>query len=680
MSFDMRSGHRAGTRGRAASAAVLLLVLGAVAAWFSACDDNPNTTLLTAPGGRGSIAGVLTFEGQPNPPLPQARILALQSVDCVSQYGAIAVLGTFNDFDIANVSQYLMDEIAPCYWIFADTLPKGQVELKFVTGNSPTTIAYDNPGDYGKTSANTGADPLEGTLDNPANGPDGNLSVTIPNTGVWNIILNEAVSPATYRITQEPLVIESDPRTGAFVIPDLPVGSYDVNIQVDGFLAKQLPGVEVLANRTHDLGTVTMEVASGKLYGTVAFAGDPDPKPEATVEVRRAGSAAVLQSVDTDSAYVFTGLDTGTYNVAFSAPGYLDTTLAGVQYDNGTEKDLGTVTLSAGCESQYQSIAIVGDFTGGFDPSAGSPMVQGPGCVWTDTVQVAAGGPYYFKFVTDGAFDHDYGGDESATFSLPGSYPVIPDVSGTGTAIKVSVAVTGQYVFVLDESKLTFTTTLLGGGPTGSVTGTVNFTGLNIGPYPKATVALYPSGSQTALATTTSDATTRKFTFQAVPSATYDLKVSANCFLPEQLTSVAVTGTAKDVGTVTLSPGTSAFTTIQIIGDFTPPQPGGWDPAAAPYMTESPACVWTDTLAIPAGEQYFKFLTDNTFDTPPDYGGNEAEILGIPGTYPVKPITGSNAIHIRVTSSGQFIITLDERRQTFSAVAYTPPSAPGAEQ
>lgn len=211
------------------------------------------------------------------------------------------------------------------------------------------------------------------------------------------------------------------------------------------------------------------------------------------------------------------------------------------------------------------------------------------------------------------------------------------------------------------------------------MTGTVNFTGLNIGPYPKATVELFPSGSQTALATTTSDATTRKFTFQAVPSATYDLKVSANCFLPEQLTSVAVTGTAKDVGTVTLSPGTSSFTTIQVVGTFVGDFP--WDLPTAPYMTEGPACVWTDTLAVPAGEQYFKFVTNNNFGDPKDYGGDETQVWSLPGTYFVHPVDGSGpAIRIQAGTPGQFIITLDERRQTFSAVAYTPPSAPGAKQ
>ncbi len=661
---------------RNAALVVALLAVGLAGAWLAACDNNPRTTVLTPPGGRGDIEGTLTFEGVNQPPLPGARILALQSTNCVSQFGAIAVMGTYNDFNLAGADSFLMDQLAPCYWVFSDTIPKGQLDVKFVTGNSPTTLAYDTPPDYGKASANTGADPLEGTLDSPANGPDGNLSVTIPTTGIWTFIVNEATMPATYRITQESLIIESDPQTGKFHIRDLPVGIYEVNIQAPGFLPKQVTSVAVDANRSTDLGALTMEVASGKLFGEIAFADHPDPRPQATVEVRRTKTSIVLQSADTDSAFAFTGLDTGTYDLAITAPGYLDTTLVGIQYDNGTEADLGTITLLAGCLSQFNTIQVAADFTS-FTLSQAPFMTQGPNCVWTDTVTVNAGGPYNMKLVTDGAFDNpkDYGGDESQTLPLLGSHPV-QLVSGIGTAIHLSVANTGQYVFVLDEANLTFTASLLGGTPTGSITGAVGFSGLSAAPYPKAKVELFPSGGQTAVASVQSDPTTRAFALQAVPNGTYDLKVSANCFLPEQLTSVTVSGTAKDVGTVTLSAGTSPYNQIQVVGDFT-----GWDLASSPYMTQSPACVWTDTLDFSTGftagqEQYFKFITDNTFDSPPDYGGDESQLLGIPGTYPVRVVSSGNAIRIQITQLGFYIFTLDERRQTFSAVRYTPPPKP----
>jgi hypothetical protein len=644
-----------------------LLLAAAVTAgiWLVACSDNPNTTRLTAPGGRGDIQGTLTFEGVSGTPLPAAKIIALQKTDCISQFGYIAVMGTFNGFRIAGADSFLMDELAPCYWVFSDTISKGDLNLKFVTAYSSPPTAFDNPPDYGKSGANNFTDPLQGTLDSGVPGDDGNLSVTIPSTGLWTFIVNEATSPASYTITQESLVIESDTQTGMFQIHDLPVGTYEVSIQAEGFLPKTVASVAVSANRVTDVGTLNMEVASGKLFGAVAFADHPEPRPEATVEVRRANSSVVLKTATTDSAFAFTGLETGAYDLSFSASGYLDTTLVGVQYVNGTEVDVGTVTLTPGCRSGFDTIQLAADFTS-FDLAQAPFMNKEPDCIWTDTVTVNAG-TYNMKFVTGGAYDNpkDYGGDESQNIPLAGTHPV-ELVSGIGTAINVSVATTGQYAFVLDENDSTFTATLLGGGATGSVSGTLGFPGIDSAPYPAADVKLLQSGTQTLVALTQSDTLTREFTMTSVEDGTYDLAITARGFLDTTLVGIQVTnGGNTEVGTVTLQPGcVSAFDTIQLASDFT-----SFDLGQAPFMTQSSSCVWTDTVTVNAGGPYnMKFVTDGNFDSPKDYGGDESQNIPLVGTHPVEFVSGTGtAINVSVAATGQYVFVLDESDLTFTA-------------
>ena len=63
-----------------------------------------------------------------------------------------------------------------------------------------------------------------------------------------------------------------------------------------------------------------------------------------------------------------------------------------------------------------------------------------------------AAGIWSIKFLTDGVYDTppDYGWDDTVTFDVPGSGSVRP-VSGPGTNIRISVANSGTYRFILDE-------------------------------------------------------------------------------------------------------------------------------------------------------------------------------------------------------------------------------------
>jgi hypothetical protein len=99
--------------------------------------------------------------------------------------------------------------------------------------------------------------------------------------------------------------------------------------------------------------------------------------------------------------------------------------------------------------SAFTTIDLVGGFNL-FTPGV-DPMVQTPTCLWTRDRFVAAG-VYSIKFLTDGAYDTppDYGWDDTQTFDVPGSGSVRP-VSGPGTNIRISVANSGTYRFILDE-------------------------------------------------------------------------------------------------------------------------------------------------------------------------------------------------------------------------------------
>lgn len=640
-------------------------IAAAILAGPLGCADNPATTRLLPPGGKGGIVGTLTFQGMANPPFPVAEVLAVQTdnPDCASDFGAIALLGTFNNFDTGQAADFLLDEVLPCLWVTEVQFPAGVIDFKFVTGTSAQTIAFDSPPDYGKLGPNTGLDPLEGAADAGAGGPDGNLSVTIPKAGIWTVVLNEATTPATYRITQDPLVIESDPADGTFEVIDIPAGSYDVSIEADGFLPVVRRGVAVQATRVTDLGTVSMEVASGALTGAVAFSDDPDPLPEATVSVLTAGTAAVVQSQSTTGAFSFVGLETGTYDIRVTAPAYFESLLEDVSYVNGSNTDIGTITMDPGCESQFTTIQIAGDFNQ-FNLSQAPFMTQGPGCVWSDTLTLASG-LFNMKFVTDGAFDspRDYGGNESQTLNAPGTFPT-QLVSGTGTAIKFAIAAPGDYRFILDESRLQFSILPLGGGGgEGAILGEVGFEALTDAPFPVATVELRAAGSLTGLATRQTTAESRSFRFDLVEDGTYELSISATCFATTVKAGLAVSGAELDAGTVTLPAAPSGFSTIQIAASNTN-NFASFDLGTAPFMTQGPGCVWTDTLSFPGvAAPYLRFVTDGAFSAPPDFGGSAT--VTAPDTVAVQAnITGTGGgLRVRFLQAGDYIVVLDERRQ-----------------
>lgn len=325
------------------------------------------------------------------------------------------------------------------------------------------------------------------------------------------------------------------------------------------------------------------------------------------------------------------------------------------------------------CTSTFNTIQMVGDFTSpAFSIPASPQMVEdASGCIWRVSVNLTAG-TVLFKFVTDGAFDspQDYGGSETVTLTVPGGPHDTQLVSGTGTAIKVTVATTGAYTITLNERTLTWSATPGAPPPGGGIAGTASFANLVSAPFPLARVTAFNGLTEVGSATT--DPATRAFSIGGLAAGTYRLVATASCFTTVELPSVTVSSGATNVGNLALSEGASAFTTIDLVGGFNLFSPGV-DP-----MVQSAPCVWTRDRSLAGAVFVMKFLTDGSFDTPLDYGGDELTTTDVPGSGTVRPVSGpGTGIRISVANAGTYRFILDERLQRWEIQAVPP--APSGE-
>ena len=95
------------------------------------------------------------------------------------------------------------------------------------------------------------------------------------------------------------------------------------------------------------------------------------------------------------------------------------------------------------CTSEFTSMHMAGSFTNPQFSVPASPVMTlqrvGGTCVWRATVNFPEG-EVLFKFVTNGAFDDDFVGDEAVTLGVPGGPYGTSRGSGSGNAIKVDVS------------------------------------------------------------------------------------------------------------------------------------------------------------------------------------------------------------------------------------------------
>lgn len=209
-----------------------------------------------------------------------------------------------------------------------------------------------------------------------------------------------------------------------------------------------------------------VEAYAASITGTVTAGTAQAPgalsAPAATVYVVRAGGNVLAASAGADpatGAFAAGPLDGGTYNLYFVAPGYLEAAVLGVVVADGGTTDVGTVPMQSGCTTQWSAVQVVGDFNGW---NIGTPSMTVNGCVWEDTLLVAAG-CHYMKFRTNNDWGNDYGTctaqDPSCTVPLTGATCL---VSGELALGRIQFPATDEYRFVLDELNRTYVIQPLG--------------------------------------------------------------------------------------------------------------------------------------------------------------------------------------------------------------------------
>lgn len=331
--------------------------------------------------------------------------------------------------------------------------------------------------------------------------------------------------------------------------------------------------------------------------------------------------------------------------------------------DNPPQLPLGpTGGLDNTCISDFQLIQMVGDFTEPAWTIPASPALQiGPGCVWSSVVRFNTSGDHLFKFVTEGAFDNpqDFGWNEAQALRVGADNPVLR-VSGTGTGIKLTVPVAGCYLIRLFEKDLIFRA-----DPTscssGGIRGVVAFENATQPPLPRARVQARQQGAEAGADSSSAEDGT--FEITGLAAGTYDLRYRAFGYLDSTVTGVVVAEAVVEAPPVTLRAGcVSAFDSIQVTGQFTTPP---FDLSVSPVMQQVEGCIWEADVSVAAGTHLFKLVTNGQFDTPPDYGGDEAVTLPIDSTFAVRAVTGQGtALRVDFPITATYTFQLDEGAST----------------
>lgn len=428
----------------------------------------------------------------------------------------------------------------------------------------------------------------------------------------------------------------------------------------------------------------------GTIAGTVTFENPPPAPLKAAVTVLTAGTQTVLAADSTASNGSFSigDLPEGSYDVRFSASGYLDSLKTNVQVAAGQTVNLGTIRLARGCTSAFSKIQVAGnlntDLYGNFDLTRSPELQKVAGCRWETTINTVTAGQHFLKLVTNGAFDNpkDYGGEESNCLTLSAGFISAPvrQVSGTGTALCINFPEAGNYRFTLDEEALTLRiekTVVLQGG---TLHGEVAFAGTPPAGL-HAGVTVLRQGTSTMVA---ADSATPEFILNGIPAGQYDVKFSAAGYLDTLRSAVIAVGQITELGTVQMRVGcTSVFNKIQVTGNLNPDKYGNFDLARAPDMARVGGCTWQGTVdSVTSGQHFFKLVTNGSFDSPPDYGGDESNCLTLTaGTLntTVRPASGTGtALCVTFPDAGRYKFTLDEGAKTLSIEKV--PSAPSRTQ
>lgn len=649
---------------------VLVAVVGIL---VTACTESDEEPFLVPTGeivkGSGTLRGTLLFDG--GPPTGEVIVYTLRDyvVECESQFTTIHPTGTFTEWDETRWSSTPgMKYLGGCVWVDQIELAGGSISWKFVTNK-----AWDNPADYtsvGQDNALTGATGTGG----------GDLTASVPAGDLYFLFLYEGTSPAAYAFLteEEAPLTRPDESTGQFEVPDLPSGTYEIVVVAEGFLDYHV-SVELGEDEDKELGQIEVFSATGVIRGKVAYSDNPDPLPKAFVEVLETGGTIAIAQDSTDAAgsFAIRGLTTGTYDLRISATGYVGELVADVEYVNGEEIELGTVTLSPGCSSAYDIIELLGEFNSW---TASAPMTQIGACVWVDTVRVSVDSDpdstYTMKFRTDGNWDSplDYGTCTTQE-EIHGLEGEVCGVSGEGTALAVKFPATGDYEFTFFEGTSTYRITILAQAEPGGITGTVVYED-DPAEIPATTVQLFRAGSPVPIGSTTVDEQ-GDYAFEDLAAGGYDLRLDAVGYQTGRVAGISVvegeTTAVEPIELILLSECVAA-TAIEIAAELT-----GWPSEGnGPHASLVGECQWAIQLPVDLSADddstfVFKFRT-NEREGEDDYGscvGSDFvyEFDGEAVTGQVCVVNGPiGNIKVKFPLTGNYLFYLDEQTRTFRIV------------
>ncbi len=450
--------------------ALALLVAMAASAALMGCERNVPGALLLPTGeqpGSGVLAGTVDFGDGSH---PATLVLVARVISCTSIFSSIQVVGSPTGFNIGQSPQ--LTPLAPCMWIDTVSVPAGHLEWKFITNGD-----FDTTPDYGSPGAQT--DGLEGTALLGAAGGDGNMIAEVPAglAGVLIASLDESPSPARYSFKKPGPGVQgvfTSTGDGSFAIEGLAAGTYNVLIRPPGRAPRTITNVGV-GNGPSNLGTISFGGGSstGSISGTIAF--DPTtfpelaspPYPPVTVQLFSGPFlAGTVTTTRNDASFSFGALAAGSYRLVADARLFTATTRDTIEVA-GAARILAPITLPFEFTELSSQINLAGDFNGFAAPDAGSDTEMAQETALGLFVYPRSGvtpitipaGTYNMKFVTDGSFDNptDWGGDENVVLPVPITQTDTRLVSGLGSAIRIQIATTGQYRFLLDERRQTFT-------------------------------------------------------------------------------------------------------------------------------------------------------------------------------------------------------------------------------